>query len=208
MVDTDVRITAEEALPKMGASSSGWLLGSVHIMTKVRSAGFIDMQVSSPVLIAKHSRTVKTKESLSGRSMAAKSRSFSARLSDPRMLPTRRILLHDLLKRLDQLFDSMRKVEASGKYAEEFPSKQAIDVAQRLVHQIYSSYKRVPDKVAACVDDLVALQYGNDPKFHRFEIYSDGDIVLLTRHGADLQAEDIAEIAIPSLLQRLFARHA
>ena len=119
----------------------------------------------------------------------------------------RSMAMQKLLDRFEHLLDSMGKVPPVDNDPDSVPSQQAITIAIEILRTLYRDFKRLPNKVGAFVDGLIGLQYGNDRKFIRFEVYNDGEIVLLKRTGEKLTARELSQIELPALYTTLFDSH-
>ena len=111
----------------------------------------------------------------------------------------RRIAMQKLLDHFERLLDSMSDIPRIDDDPDSVPTEQAITIAKEILHLFYKIYKRLPDKIGAFVDGLIGIQYGNDRKFNRFEVYNDGEIVLLTRIDEKLKARDVSRNKLPTL---------
>ncbi|MGE3802298.1 MAG: hypothetical protein AB7H80_14880 [Candidatus Kapaibacterium sp.] len=119
----------------------------------------------------------------------------------------RRMAMQKLLQHFDHLLDTVRKTPPVDNDPDSVPSEHAIRISREILHTLYRDFNRLPDKIGAFVDGLIGLQYGDGRKFHRFEVYNDGEIVLLTRVDEELKARDLSQIELPTLYPTLFDSH-
>jgi len=104
-----------------------------------------------------------------------------------------------MLERFEHLLDSMYEAPQVDNDSESIPSETAIEIAREVLRSLYNDFKLLPDKIGAFVDGLIGLQYGDDGNFFRFEVYNDGEIVLLQRSGEQLEIRDLTREELTSL---------